>query len=307
MDILLAKSLLSGNGFRDIWMPDNPVDNWRQPGFPALIAFLFSIFGQDYLIVKIFISLLTCAVTVFLYLIFKSELKQELWLFLLLFITNGAILEFSHYELTEIPYLFTVVLTFYFWKKQNIWGTLLGLLSAYYVRTDAVMLFAGFMVFFLTMKNWRRLFLFGTIFPLGVLPWIYRSLQIGGGRQMKVFLLKNEYFPDRGTIGFSDLISRMAENFRYYFLSDGGVVVFNFSSYLTILIMGLSVWGLLRLARASEFGRLILIFVLFHILLFLFWQSSAHYYRYYIAIAPFLMLGFFFGFNWCINRIRRVF
>lgn len=306
VDILLAKSILSGNGFRDLWSPGNPPDNWRQPGAPVIMALLFAIFGQNYLVVKIFIALLACGITVILYLSFKDVLKKDIWYVLILFIANGAVLEFSHYELTEIPYLFMVVLCFYFWKRKNTWATLMCLVGAYYLRTDAFMLLAAFLIYFLIKKDWKKILMFGASYALGVLPWIIRSMTVGGNRQLQVLLAKNEYAPDLGLIGPLDLISRILSNMKYYFLTGGGVVVLNVGGYLTLVIMVLALIGLLKFYRRAEILQVIVWFVACHTALFLIWQSSAQYYRYFIAISPFLMIGFMFGFYWLVNLAKRL-
>jgi hypothetical protein len=306
-DILLAESILSGKGFSDIWDPQQPVDNWRRPGMPVVIAFLYLVFGHNYLVIKLLIVLLALGLTVLLYSTFKDEIGSDLWFLLLLFITNAAILEFSRYELSEIPYLFVVLLSIYFWKKQKHIGTILCLILAYHFRTEALALIGAYLIYYLLQKNWKKFLIFGASVLAGILPWTLRSLLIGGNQQIKVLLAKNEYELDSGMIGFSDLIQRIIHNFKQYFFKYGGVVILNTEGFLSILMMLLSLIGLIRFLKISPTGKIIFLFVIFHLLVMLLWQPSATHYRYLVTISPFLMLGFIYGFYSSLKFVKELF
>ncbi len=306
-DILLAESILSGKGFTDIWDPQQPPDNWRRPGMPVLIAFLYLLLGHHYLIVKLLMVLLTLGTTVLLYLIFKAETGSNLWYLLLLFITNAAILEFARYELSEIPYLFVILLAIYFWKKQKEGGTILCLIIGYHIRTEALALIGAYLIYYLLQKSWKKLFIFGASVLVGILPWTLRSILIGGNQQIKVLLAKNEYELDSGMIGFIDLIQRIIHNFKQYFFKYGGVVILNTEGFLSILIMLLALMGLIRFLKMSQIGRIVFLFVIFHLLVMFLWQPSATHYRYLVTISPFLMLGFIYGFYISVKFVKELF
>ncbi len=303
-DILLAESILSGKGFTDIWDPHQPQDNWRRPGMPVLIALLYLLFGHNYLVIKILMVLLTCMLTVFLYLTFKDEIGSNLWFLLLLFITNAAILEFAHYELTEIPFLFVMLLAIYFWKKQKQWGTIICLIIASYFRIEALALIGAYLIHFLLQKNWKKLLIFAASILVGILPWTIRSIMIGGNQQIKVLLAKDELNLDAGMIGLSDLVQRIFINFKYYFLQEGGVMVLNVSGFVTALIMLVTFIGLITFYKFSQTGKLILWFVLLHFMVILVWQPQATHYRYLVTVAPFLMLGFVYGFSGFVKFLK---
>src|SRR5574341_65501 len=303
-DILLAESILSGNGFRDIWDPQQPQDNWRRPGMPLLIAFLYLLFGHHYLIFKLLIVLLTLGATALLYLIFKDEMDSDLWFLLLLFVTNAAILEFAHYELSEIPYLLVVLLSLYFWKKQRPVGTVLCLILAYHIRTEALALMAAFLIYYLFLKNWKKFLISGASILAGILPWTLRSVMLGGNQQIKVLLAKNEYYLDAGMIGFADLAQRIFHNFKLYFSEYGGVVMLNTDGFLSILMMPLALLGLWSFSKISRTGTIIFLFVLLHLLIMLLWQPSATHFRYLITISPFLILGMVYGFRGTIKFLK---
>ncbi|OGC79772.1 MAG: hypothetical protein A2145_05755 [candidate division Zixibacteria bacterium RBG_16_40_9] len=306
-DVLLAESILSGNGFRDIWDPQQPQDNWRRPGMPVLIAFFYLVFGHHYLIIKLLIVLLTLGTTVLLYLIFKDEIGANLWFLLLLFTSNAAILEFSRYELSEIPYLFVILLSIYFWKKQKYWGTILCLIIGFHIRTEALALIGAYLIYYLLQKNWKKLLISGASILVGILPWTLRSIMLGGNQQIKVLLAKNEYELDAGMIGFTDLIQRIIHNFKQYFFKYGGVVILNTEGFLSILIMLLAIVGLFKSLKISSTGKLIFLFVIFHLLVMVLWQPSATHYRYLVTISPFLMLGFIYGFYISFKFVKELF
>lgn len=303
-DILLAESILSGAGFRDIWDPQQPQDNWRQPAMPILIAALYAILGDNYMAIKFLVALLTFGITILLYLLFKDELDHQLWFLLILFVSNAVILEFSHYELTEIPYLFVVILSFYFWQKKKYAGTIICLLLSYHFRNEALALIGGYLIYFVIQRNWRNFLVFGCSLGLGILPWTIRSLLVGENIKLKVLLAKDELDLDAGMIGFSDLIQRVFHNFKYYFLEEGGVVVLNDAGFLSVLIMLVAFIGLLKFSKFSQIGKLILWFVLLHFVVMLFWQPQATHYRYLVTVAPFLMLGFVYGFSGLVKFLK---
>lgn len=306
-DILLAESILSGNGYRDIWDPQQPVDNWRRPGMPVLIAFFYLVFGHHYLMIKLLIVLLTLGTTVLLYLIFKDEMGSDLWFLLLLFVSNAPILEFARYELSEIPYLFVILLAIYFWKKQKYWGAILCLIIAYHFRIEALALIGAYLIYYLLQKNWKKLLIFGASILVGILPWVLRSIMIGDNQQIKVLLAKNEYLLDAGMIGFTDLIQRIIHNFKQYFFKYGGVVILNTEGFLSILMMLLALVGLIRFLKMSQIGKIIFLYVIFHLLVMVLWQPSATHFRYLVTISPFLMLGLIYGFFGSLKLIKGLF
>jgi len=275
-DLLLGRSLPH---YTQIWLPDNPPDNWRQPAMP----FIFALFGGNILLVKLFITALVLLSTVLIYQFFKN------WAVVGLFIVSGVILEFAHLELTEIPYLFCVLLCFWLWEKGKYWWLAISLSCAYLIRVEAVALILAFAIY--RRIGWR------IVIPIAIVGlWTMRSFIIGNSQPSLSLFQKDIYRPELGNIGIADFIIRVADNFSYYFLKEGGLVLFNYSGfYLPLLLFILSFVGLISLARNWHTGRVILVFVILHYLILLAWQPSATHWRYALCLSPFLMLGLVVG------------
>ena len=53
--IALAESIITGKGYRTLYMPEEPPNTHFPPGFPLLLSIPYSIFGKNILLFKIFV------------------------------------------------------------------------------------------------------------------------------------------------------------------------------------------------------------------------------------------------------------
>ena len=287
----LAQSIREGNGYREIWTPENNLNSWIPPLFPLILV----PFSHNYLAVKGLIILLTLLSTYLIWQLFKN------WAVLLLFISNLAVLEFSHYELTEIPYLICVLATFYFWREDRRILFIISLISAFYMRSEGIILGLTFLLYGFFCEDKFRFLKIAVIYGLAIVPWFIYSHIAGNNMRWVGLLQKNIYQPELGNIGWFDFIPRIVHNFNYYFMGEGGNVLLNFHWIFTLPLMIIAFYGLIKK------GGIFLLFVVLHYLLLLCWQPMAIHWRYALAVSPFLIFGFVNGFEPALVWTKKLF
>jgi hypothetical protein len=85
--IILAESISTGKGYKNIYMPDEPEHTQYPFGFPLLLALFMLIFGSNILGLKVFILLFGCGATYFMYKISSYLIKQTHMLVMLFYLS----------------------------------------------------------------------------------------------------------------------------------------------------------------------------------------------------------------------------
>lgn len=113
VNISLARSLLSGSGYRDIFIPDAPPHRQFPPGFPLMLVPLLALFPHSFIPLKILVIFFSlCSITA-LYVLFREKMHPSLFpLFLFLCALNTVIVHFSGTVLSDIPHYFFFILFF---------------------------------------------------------------------------------------------------------------------------------------------------------------------------------------------------
>jgi hypothetical protein len=205
--IILGQSLAEGEGYKTVNYPEPTVHKKYPFGFPALLA-LFSI-----------------ATLYFLYKWFDRSPPYLLFSFLFLMALNLKILEYSSLILSETPFLFFVVLGFYYFKQFDksaktshyifgivAWGV------AYYMRSVGMVLFPALFIYLLFKKEYKWVIISILVTAVIVTPWQLWGNIHGGASYLKQLQMKNPYSPYLGKVSFSEIIfQRIPANFKGYF------------------------------------------------------------------------------------------
>ena len=195
-------------------------------GFPLLLSVTQLLFNQSLLAQKILVLLTYIFGSVFAFFVFKKY-TGEYWALFIAFIsiTNPFVIEFSHYVMSEVPFLFFSFMGIYLFDKYKdkpissplFYAAIIGVASAYYIRSIGVTLIGAAVFYYFLTMNWKKGFISGGCFFLLLLPWYIRGQMLGSkSSYFNQFLLKNPYRADLGTIGFSDFISRIVTNLKTY-------------------------------------------------------------------------------------------
>ena len=284
----LAESIRDGS-YREIWTPENKLNSWIPPLFPLILV----PFGHNYLAVKGLMILLTLLSTYLIWQLFRN------WWVLLLFVSNLAVLEFSHYELTEIPYLVCVLGFFYCWRQAKTVPFFILMVCGFYLRSEGILLYLTFLIGGLIYYRKSILLKVSIGYLLSIIPWLIYSYSAGDNERLIALLQKDIYRPELGNIGVGDFILRVIHNFKYYFIGDGGNILINFHWIFTLPLMVIAFVGLLKN------HEIILIFAALHFGLLLCWTESATHWRYALCLSPFLMLGLVNGLQPVLLWIKR--
>ncbi len=226
--LILAKSLITGQGYRDIFMPDMPAHSQYPPGFPILLAPFVLLFSDNFIAIKLVIMLLSVGMFYFCYQLYKHYLTDRRWILALLLVTcSPIIIMYSHYILSEIPYLFFSLLAIYLFTKIKILnrktlalfiGMISALIATYYLRTVGITLLLAILIYLIFTKRYSEFVILLLLSGIFVALWQIRSVKIGDSGYFTQFFSRNPYDLEAGKITFSELISRFFKNFKLYTL-----------------------------------------------------------------------------------------
>ncbi len=248
--LVLARSIASGSGMSEIFLPE-PFPHTKSPFmFPLMLAGIDLGFGYNMVAVKILLFAFMVMAAVFIYLALRRE--APFWLaFAVTALSLGSplILSLMRRVLTEIPYLAMSFAALYFalkiladeGKKRD-WILLSVLFfAAYFTRTIAFTLILAFVIVFSfrmlkNSKNWRGLaYGMAAVLPtlVAALLWAIRGFRAKGGAgldYMSELLVKTHPYsvlmgatdleaplrPDMERAGLLDLIHRMWEQINFF-------------------------------------------------------------------------------------------
>ncbi|MEW6686049.1 MAG: hypothetical protein AB1393_07580 [Candidatus Edwardsbacteria bacterium] len=306
--VLLGRALLSGKGYTDIWSPGIPPHTQYPFGYPLLLCLGLVFFPHGYLPLK-FISLLCGLGSVYLfYQLLKKRIRLSvLFTILLLLVLNPDILEFSHWVLSEIPFLFFSLLAVFFFdkacsqnnQKLNLYfflGTLI-MMFTYYIRTIGLAFVIGCLAYFFYKREYKRAGVLLLIFIALAISWSIRNYCIGThGGYLDQFLMRDPYNPALGRLTLGQLTTRLFTNFQIYTfnvipqivlptigiwgLSNGGVI-------LGLLVLAIMVIGFITGIKQ----RFVLpgFYTIFYLGIALLWPETWSDRRFLIPMIPFLL------------------
>ena len=227
--VSLAESVLRlGDGYSDSMAPGAPVPHTvYPPGYPVLMAPLLAIFGRNFVVLK----LLSVAFTVSSVLVFcvlsKERVSPLLWLTMCLaFAVSPIVVDYSHWILSEAPFLFFTLLALLFLQKESaeegigkyFWLSLFAIVATYYVRSIGIAFIGAGTLFYLIKRRWRKFLYYNVVGAALSLPWLIRNKLLEGSATgyIEAFLLRDMYKPE---VGYNDLwgtIGRLFTNLWTY-------------------------------------------------------------------------------------------
>ncbi|HUU29852.1 MAG TPA: hypothetical protein VM123_18775 [archaeon] len=229
--IILAESILrSGDGYSDTITPGEPKPHTQYPfGYPLLLAPLVALVGRNLVLLKLF-SVLLAVASVALFSRLVERLAPPLaWAGLsLAAASNPVIVDYSHWILSEMSFLFFSLLALYFliaWDEEEksrfgkkFWFAVLAMAFTVHIRSAGLAFpIAGF-AYFALRRRWRTLAVFTLSLVLLLSPWMIRNRLVRepGVGYMSALFMKNPYTPEQGAAGVADLAARFVTNVRIY-------------------------------------------------------------------------------------------
>jgi len=219
--IILAESIATGKGYKNIYLPEQPPHTQYPPGFPLLLSIPILIFGKSIILLKLMIFLTGLGSFLFFYLIIKENFKEYSNIFVLVYLSIPLFIIYNHWILSEIPFLFFSLGALYFLlkfcKKRQFSIFLITTffaIYAFFIRTAGISLILGFALFFIIKKEYKYLMIFLILFLIFFIPWEMKNASMPDNTgYIRQLLAKNPYQMELGTIGFSDFMRRIWDNF----------------------------------------------------------------------------------------------
>jgi hypothetical protein len=312
---ILAKSILTGEGFRDLHKPGSPPHTLVSFGYPLLLAPIMFFSKGSYIPLK----LLSLAFSVGILLIFYHILKRRFPLPLVLGILfllslHPLLLEYSRWILTEVPFLFFSFLALLLYQKSEEKGKGGGppfilasifVVMTYFIRSIGISFVLSSFAYLAFKKNWKRLFISILITVCLILPWWIRTQSVRGekGGYLSQFLSVNPYDIHSGHITLTQLFQRIGENLKIYLTQGIPDILFPSISWfkmqkeplwiLSLLFLGIILYGLFRNLR--EKLQIEHIYIFFYGGILLLWPSVWSTTRFLTPIFPFLILYALWG------------
>jgi 4-amino-4-deoxy-L-arabinose transferase-like glycosyltransferase len=324
--ICLAKSILSGKGYRDIYMPGDPPHTQYPFGYPLLLAIVMVFFKNSFIPLKALSLLMGAGAVLIAYLLLRDWCRKPLLFGLvLLFAASPLLIEYGHWELSDVPFTFFVLLSLFLFRRAELdkrnfppalWGTIACVVFTYYIRTVGAALFLALLFYFAQKKQFKKLLVVLAILVALALPWSIRTARVSqGGGYLTQLMLKDPYNTASGKINAGDLAKRLAANSQTYFvaaiprtiLSAAGRLLPGTTRLWAVYAFGLLASALMLLGFAHGLGKglgFIHYFIIFYVGTLLIWPQVWATDRFVLPLVPFVLYYFVSGVLTLLYRAR---
>ncbi|MCS7249546.1 MAG: hypothetical protein N2323_05115 [candidate division WOR-3 bacterium] len=307
--LLLSRSLISFKGYRDLWHPKEKPHTQYPFGFPLLIIPFLLIFGEN----SLFLNFLPLLFFIGSFFLVKRIFQESKWRFLLisLFFLSPLVIENSHVLLSEPPFIFFSLLTFYLFilyeKKKNFKFFILFIFSAiftFFIRTAGISLILAIFLYLFTKKRYKFLIIALAIFLLAFISWEIRNRKIEEkSSYLQQFLQKDPYQPELGNINFPEYLGRVFKNFYIYnfivipqifYLNQFPPLIWQtIIGILTILSVIIAFLNLIK--EKNSLNKLILYYFIFSSFIIFswpeVWSSERFLFPFFIFLIYFILIG----------------
>ena len=197
---LLAKSIISGEGYKNIFYPYNPFNVECPPLYPLFLALILMVFPKTIIGLKMLSVLFGIGSLISMYFVFCASIQTTdnkctktpfnfFWPLLLIICTNPLFLIYSVRVVAEMSYLFFSLATIFFLEKyieQNnsnkiyFWSGAITLIFAFYTRTLGLSLVLAVLIYLSIKKRYKEVLLIGGVSGFCILPWIIKNILLCG-------------------------------------------------------------------------------------------------------------------------------
>ena len=213
-----AISLAKTGEYKDIEHPNEHYKTTDQPGVSIMLAPLVKIFGVNILLFKFVPFLLTIGSLILFFILLENFIAKEIAIILTLILgTQPYISTFSSMIMTEIPFIFFSLLSFWLLLKYEksekinyIMGILcaLSILMTYFSRTMGIGFSISSVLYFVLKKDWKKAFFLGVVVFILFGGWQLRNKLVGGTSQLSAITGANGL----GAEGITILVGKGIKN-----------------------------------------------------------------------------------------------
>lgn len=312
--IILTESIVSGHGYRDMYLPEEPPHTQYPFGFPLLLLLPLLIFGRNLIILKLSVLITGLISFIFVYQIARSLFKDRANIVMLFYLSMPIPYVYNARILTEIPFMCFSLGALYFFIKARKNNTLFYYISfilaiyAFFIRTAGISLIIAMMLLLIFRKQYKYFAIFLLIFLAAFLPWQIRNIHIS--REVSYIdqlLAKNPYDMALGRANFLDLLTRAWENFILYaFMLLPKMLASIILSMLIAVILGIIFIVLIVIGFLKKIKRLSVmeIYVMLSMIIILLWPRIWSSERFLLPVIPFFVYYVYDGLLSIAKKIR---
>lgn len=321
--VILSESIESGQGYRDVYLPDAPRHVLYPPVYPAVLAFT-RLLGGDLFAFKILSAVVSVAAVVLALVLGRSRLGWSGALAVAAPIALSPVLiYYSHWVLPESLFLLLALVVFVAGERlpdSRSWlaVALIAAVLAYLTRPGGLPLLIALLLALGWRRRWRAVAvggaaLFGAV--AGWRLWVGAAARDGALTYSNRFLLTDPRLPEAGWVGPGELVARAVNNLRVYSVDvlpeslaggspGGGLGLLALLAGLVLIALALIGW-----VRDIRKMRLIECFTVLYAGFILLWPQAWVGPRAFLPLIPVLVLHAVSGLSWLIDRFparRRV-
>jgi hypothetical protein len=316
--MILAESIETGQGFRDIHLPGAPRHGQYPPVYPTILA-IVSVLGGGLIAFKLLSTILTATSLVFLFMLARRRLGLEGGVAVVAaFAVNPVLVYYSHWVLSEA--LFVLLTLIALWASERVLDSrrwlvicLAFALLAYLTRAAGLPLVLALLVMLSAKREWRRLAVAGgATAALAGAWWIWRQVAAAEGAQVysSNFLFIDPYDPELGLVGPGGLLARVVYNIRLYTVevlpeslvgvAPGTLMVLS-GTLASLLLIALALVAWVRGVREL---RVLEVFAFFYATLIVLWPDIWTDRRFLLPLLPVAFLLAAAGVVWLFDFMR---
>jgi len=269
--ITLAESILRpGDGYSLSFTPGEPKPYTLAPfGYPLLLAPFSALFGRNLIVFKLISLVFTIGSVALFALLIRPLFAPLTWAALTMAAAfNPVIVNYSHWILSEIPFLFFSLLSLKLLLESEtreqqkpgrwFWLALACIAFTAHIRAVGLALAGAGVLYYALHRKLKKLVLFSLCLALLLAPWMIRNNLARGNNGVTYtsqFLQKDIWSPEKGTVGIADLVSRIKFNIQAYSTKHFAQMIFGSEnetakgfalSAVSLLAAFLAYFGLLR-------------------------------------------------------------
>jgi len=220
--IILARSLLDGQGYRDLSQAEAPVFIGSPPGYPVFLMLLMLIFGDlaGVILLKLASVVLSSITLYFFYRLLRLSFDNKIFIIMtsLFVVVNFNILYPNQLELSDVLFNTFLFASLYFFMSKGKYGESAGIFLAVlatYTRYAGIVLVFALLAYLLVKKKLKKFWQYGLLSFALILPWaIY---VFAHGFTLTDILTGAPYVAERKLITLAELLQRWVYNFKFYF------------------------------------------------------------------------------------------
>jgi hypothetical protein len=310
--ISLAHSIVQGEGYRELWDPQEPPHTKYPPVFPLVLAGAILLGAKSWVTLKMVPVAFTLLSVLFAFLWVRRRegLGLAVGVALLLAVSDG-VLDYSRWILSDPTFLALTLGAFWALdRKQGQERTGAGLalvIVAYFTRSAGLPLVLATAVWLGLRTRWRAFAAFAIAYSVPAVWWWLRGRAGGRGEYVAEFWLLDPYQPDLGRAGMGDMLDRIGQNLQLYLtqILPEGIVGLE-GPFLPVLGIGLTLVALVGwIRRMQEDTGVAEIFLPLYAGLLLLWPVVWSGDRFALPLLPLLFLYAGAGLTWLLGAVGR--